>query len=82
MPVRLRAFAIASSSSAWVHSPSRTGLRGLIVDAASCVRLRTAAIVFFVVPMSLPICVSERLGALYSSQAIASGLSWRLAIGV
>ena len=39
-------------------------------------------IVGFVVPISLEICVSDSSGWLRSRYMIASGLSWRLAIGV
>jgi hypothetical protein len=47
-----------------------------------CVRSRTAAMVGLVVPISFEICPSDSSGWLFSRKAIASGLSWRLAIGV
>jgi len=40
-----------------------------------CVRSRTAAMVGFVVPISLVICASVSSGWFLMSQAIASGLS-------
>ena len=46
------------------------------------VRSRTAAIVGLVVPISFEICASDSSGWLRSRYMIASGLSWRFAIGV
>ena len=46
------------------------------------VRSRTAAIVGLVVPISFEICKSVSSGWVRNKKAIASGLSWRLAIGV
>ena len=45
-------------------------------------RSRTAAIVGLVVPSILEICASVSSGWFLTSQAMPSGLSWRLAIGV
>ena len=72
----------ASSSSANVQRPSSTGWRGLMLGLFQCVRSRTAAMVGLVVPISFEICASDSSGWLFSRKAIASGLSWRLAIGV
>ena len=47
-----------------------------------CVRSRTAWIVVLVVPISLATWESFSSGWWRTSQAIPSGLSWRLATGV
>jgi hypothetical protein len=53
-----------------------------MLELFQCVRSRTATIVGLVVPISFEICASVSSGWLFSRKAIASGLSWRLAMGV
>jgi hypothetical protein len=74
--------ASAASSSLWLHRPSATGWRARMLVVFQWLRSRTAAIVGLVVPSSLEIWASDSSGWLRTSQAMPSGLSWRLAIGV
>ena len=59
---RCRASTTAFSRSASLHKPSVTGLRGLILAVFQWLRSRTLAMVSLVVPISLPICASDRSG--------------------
>ena len=77
-----RARMMVSSSSVCEHRPRSTGSRGRISWLFQWVRSRTACTVALVVPSSLQICWSLTSGWLRSSQAIASGRSWRLLSGV
>ena len=65
-----------------MQRPSVTGSRGRTFCMFQCERSRTDWTVLLVEPTSLATWLSCSSGWIFSSQAMASGRSWRLATGV